>query len=132
MQRNFADRRAAAHRTFHQHRLLVDEHREAPVDTPGADHEARHERRLGVSGGEPVVHLDIDGRDRLRDEPVHVTPVAVLKDLEDELGPLFDEPVAPPGLLALHIDLERNRVEQAAAAEPDIGQPGGTICHDTE
>ena len=65
-------------------------------------------------------------------EPVHVSPVAVLEDLQDELGPLLDKPVPPPGLLALHADLEGNRVQQPTASEPHVGQPEGTVDHHAE
>ena len=132
VERDFGDGRTAAHWTLDQHRVLVDEYRKAPIDLAETDHEAGHEGRLGVGRGEPVVHLNVDSRNRFGDESVHVGPTAVLKDLKDELVPILHEPVAPPGLIALHPDLEGNGIEEAAAAESHVGQPGRAVDNDAQ
>jgi len=83
-----------------------------------------------VSGGEPMVYLDVDGWHRLGHEPVPVGPLAVLNDLEDEFDPVLYEPKAPAGLVAPGTDLEEHRIEQTTSAKADVGRPGGVIIDD--
>jgi hypothetical protein len=57
---------------------------------------------------------------------------AVPEDLEDELLALGHQPVAPPGLLGLLPGGEGEGVEEPAAPQSDVGQPGRALVDHPE
>src|SRR5271163_1598815 len=88
-------------RSFDERCGVAYKYGEATLGAPSAGEHGRDEDRVGMGGGVPVGHLDVGEFDGLRDEAVEVRPGAILEGLEDHLPAVFDELVAPTGLLGL-------------------------------
>ena len=96
----------------------------APIMTPVTNGE------VGVGGGEPVVHFDVNRRHGLGHKAVQVVPRVVLEDLEDEFRTFLDQPVSPTGLITLDPGFEGHQIEQSAPTESHIGEPRRPTVHD--
>ena len=81
-----------------------------------------HERALGMGAGEPVAHRVVDGMHGLDGEDIEVLPAAVPFPLQ-HVQPALCHGLISPTLLLGRRRANRNRLNQALAAEADVGQP---------